>query len=136
MGNIIINENIIMNLTCLNLLSTLLKETLDYFYSFFEKRIKQFSLIPGAKDYEKEKKLYSALKEKKENIYFDLYIEDILQFDQSFRTIFQIFQNSHVFFANRKNFIVYKIIDLLSFINFEILFKLSHFNYLLLLYYQ
>ena len=107
MGNIIINENIIMNLTCLNLLSTLLKETLDYFYSFFEKRIKQFSLIPGAKDYEDENKLYSALKEKKENIYFDLYIEDILQFDQSFRTIFQIFQNSHVFFADRKNFIVY-----------------------------
>lgn len=84
-----------------------MKETEDYFYSFFEKRIKQFSLIPGAKDYEKEGKLYSALKEKKKNISFDLYIEDILQFDQSFRTIFQIFQNSHEMIANRKNFIVY-----------------------------
>ena len=88
MGNNIINENIIMNLTCLNFFSILLKETEDYFYSFYEKRIKQFSLILGAKDYEEEKKLYCALKEKKENISFDLYIEDILQFDQSFRTIF------------------------------------------------
>ena len=84
-----------------------MKETEDYFYSFFEKRIKQFSLIPGAKDYEKEGKLYSSLKEKKENISFDLYIEDILQFDRSFRTIFKIFQNSHEIIANRKNFIVY-----------------------------
>ena len=46
-----INENTTMNLTSFNVLSTLLKETLDYFYSFFEKRINQFSLIPGAKDY-------------------------------------------------------------------------------------
>ena len=107
MGNNIINENIIMNLTCLNFFWILLKETEDYFYSFFEKRIKEFSLIPGAKDYEKEGKLYSSLKEKKENISFDLYIEDILQFDRSFRTIFKIFQNSHEIIANRKNFIVY-----------------------------
>ena len=107
MGNNIINENIIKNLTCLNFFLILMKETGDYFYSFFEKRIKQFSLIPGAKDYEKEDKLYSALKENKENISFDLYIEDILQFDQSFRTIFQIFQKSHEMIANRKNFIVY-----------------------------
>ena len=73
MGNNIINENIIMNLTCLNFFWILLKETEDYFYSFFEKRIKQFSLIPGAKDYEKEGKLYSALKGKKK-IYLLIYI--------------------------------------------------------------
>ena len=49
MGNNIINENIITNLTCLNFFSTLLKETLDYFYSFFEKRIKQLPLFQEQK---------------------------------------------------------------------------------------
>ena len=118
MGNNIINENIIKNLTCLNFFLILMKETGYYFYSFFEKRIKQFSLISGAKDFEKENKFYSTLKEKKENITFDLYIEDILQFNQSFRTIFHIFQKSHKLFANRKNFIVYIKSSLIIFYQF------------------
>ena len=44
-----INENTTMNLTSFNVLSTLLKETLDYFYSFFEKRIKQLPLFQEQK---------------------------------------------------------------------------------------
>ena len=49
MGNNIINENIIMNLTCLNFFSTLLKETLDYFYSFFKKELSNFPLFQEQK---------------------------------------------------------------------------------------
>ena len=107
MGNDIISEDDIMNLTCLNLFLILLKEIRVFFYSFFEKRIKQFSLSPGAKDYKYSNKYYSALKEKNENISFDLYIEDVLEFDPNFKTIFQIFQKSKKLVANRDNFIMF-----------------------------
>jgi hypothetical protein len=50
-----------------------LKEIGDYFYSFFVKRIKQFSLTPGAKDYKDENIYYSELKKKKK-IYLLIYI--------------------------------------------------------------
>jgi hypothetical protein len=98
-----------------------LKEIGDYFYSFFVKRIKQFSLTPGAKDYKDENIYYSELKKKKEDISFDLYIKDVLEFDFNFKTIFKIFQKSNKLFANRKKFIMsiksslYYLISILKF---------------------
>ena len=107
MGNYIISEDGIMNLTFFNFILILFKEIGDFFYSFFAKRIKQFSLLPGAKDYNVNNIYYNELKEKKENISFDLYIEDILEFDPNFKTIFQILQKNNNFIAKRRNFIMF-----------------------------
>jgi hypothetical protein len=99
------SEHVIINLTFLNFIKLLLKEIGDYFYSFFEKKIKQFSLLPGAKDPEGKIVYYNELKEK-EKISFDLYIEDILEFDPKFKIIFQLYQKSKVL-AKRSSFIQY-----------------------------
>ena len=81
MGNNIINDEVKMNLTYTNFCLILFKEIWDFFYSFFKKWIKQFSLSPGAEDYLGGNTKYNELKEKNEKIYFDLYIEDVLEFD-------------------------------------------------------
>ena len=99
------SEHVIINLTFLNFIKLLLKEIGDYFYSFFEKKIKQFSLLPGAKDPEGKIVYYNELKEK-EKISFDLYIEDILEFDPKFKNIFQLYQKFKIL-AIRSSFIQY-----------------------------
>ena len=105
MGNDIINDEVKMNLTYTNFCLILFKEIWDFFYSFFKKRIKQFSLAPGAKDYFRENIKYSDLKTKNANIYFDLYIEDILEFDPNFIKVYKILKKSKSFVAERQNFI-------------------------------
>ena len=52
-----------------------------------------------------ENKRYIDLKEEDEIRVFNLYIEDILEFDPNFNTIFKILQKSVKFFASRNNFI-------------------------------
>lgn len=105
MGNDISDDKKI-NFTYFNFCLVLCKEIGDYIYSFFRKRIKQFSLSPEAKDYEESKMKYIELKENKENIYFDSYIEDILEFDSNFNTIFGKMKKSDKFIASRRNFIM------------------------------
>ena len=106
MGNDNPSEHVIMNLTCLNFLKLLLKEIGDYFYSFFEKKLSNFPFYQEQKIMKERMLIIVQLKEKKENISFDLYIEDILEFDPKFKIIFQLYQKSKVL-AKRSSFIQY-----------------------------
>ena len=72
MGSDIINDDVKKNLTYFNFCLLLIKEIEVYFFSFFEKRIKQYYLSPVA--YEARNIKYIELIERNENIHFDLYI--------------------------------------------------------------
>jgi len=120
MGNDIINDDVKTKLTYFNFGLLLIKEIEIYFFSFFEKRIKQFCLSPVA--YEARNKQYIELIERNENIHFDLYIEDILEFDPNFNTLFQILRKYASFIASRNYFIIniklspYYILSIIKFI--------------------
>jgi len=104
MGNATINDDVKTKFTYFNFCLILYKEIEDYFLSFFEKRIKQFCLSPIAKDYKSENKKYSELKEI-DRISFNLYIEDILEFDPNFKAIFQVMKKISAFLATR-NYVI------------------------------
>ena len=107
MGNDNITDDVKTNLTYINFCLLLFKEIEDYFLSFFEKRIKQFYLSPKAKDYQSNNTKYAELKKTNKTKSFYLYIEDILEFDPNFNTLFKILKKSDTFLANRNNFIYY-----------------------------
>jgi len=106
MGNATINDDVQTKFTYFNFCLILYKEIEDYVLSFFIKRIKQFYLSPVARDYESKNKKYAELNEI-DKISFELYIEDILEFDHSFNTIFQIWKKFPTFIAARNNVISY-----------------------------
>ena len=105
MGNAAIDDDAKLKLTYINFCLLLYKEIENYVFSFFAKRIKQFCLSPEAKDYEVENKKYTELKKINKNKSFNLYIEDILEFDPNFITLFQILKKSDSFLASRNIFI-------------------------------
>ena len=88
MGNNIINENIIMNLTCLNFFSILLKETEDYFYSFFGKSnvktcreclINYINLLDKKEnDFLKDKEDYYEIKLRRKKLEFNNMLMDLI----------------------------------------------------------
>ena len=104
MRNDINNDNI-LNLTYFNFCLVLSEEIADYFYSFFIKKIKLFSLSPKANGYIEKEVPYNKLEEDK--IKFDSYIEDILEFDSAFETIIKILKEKETFTATRCNVIRY-----------------------------
>ena len=104
MRNDINNDNI-LNLTYFNFCLVLSEEIADYFYSFFIKKIKLFSLSPKANGYIEKEVPYKKLEEDK--IKFDSYIEDILEFDSAFETIIKILKEKETFTATRCNVIKY-----------------------------